>query len=70
MTSAAWSPSAKASIALASVEAPHGEPDEELLVEIYYQKELKWSRVWANARVVKDVFWDPPRKRLTPPADF
>jgi aminomethyltransferase len=70
VTSATWSPSAKASIALATLETPHGEPGEELLVEIYYQKELKWSRVMARARVVKDVFYDPPRKRLTPPADY
>jgi aminomethyltransferase len=70
VTSATWSPSAKASVALASLEAPHGKPGEELLVEIYYQKELKWSRVMAKARVVKEVFFDPPRKRQTPPADF
>ena len=70
VTSACWSPSAKASIALATLEAPHGETGEELLVEIYYQKELKWSRVLAKARVVSEVFYDPPRKRLTPPADF
>ena len=70
VTSAMWSPSAKASIALASIELPHGEPGEELEVEIYYQRELKWSRVMASARVVQDVFWDPPRRRQTPPADF
>jgi aminomethyltransferase len=70
VTSATWSPSAKASIALASLETPHGKPGEEFLVEIYYQKELKWSRVMARARVVEGVFYDPPRKRLTPPADF
>ena len=70
VTSAIWSPSAKASIALATLEVPHGEPGEELRVEIYYQKELKWSRVMATARVVTDVFYDPPRKRVTPPADF
>ncbi len=70
ITSAMWSPSAKASIALASLEAPHGKPGEELLVEIYYQRELKWNRVMAPCRVVESVFWDPPRKRLTPPADF
>lgn len=70
VTSAVWSPSAKASIALATLEAPHGEPGEEVLVEIYYQKELKWNRVMARARVVSEVFYDPPRKRLTPPADF
>jgi aminomethyltransferase len=70
VTSAMWSPSAKASIALATLEAPYGKPGEEFLVEIYYQKELKWSRVMARARVVQGVFYDPPRKRQTPPADF
>ena len=70
VTSAMWSPSAKASIALASLQAPYGKPDEEFLVEIYYQKELKWSRVMAKARVVKGVFFDPPRKRQTPAPDY
>jgi len=70
VTSAMWSPSAKASIALASLEAPLGKPGEEFDVEIYYQRELKWSRVKASCRVVKDVFWNPPRRRQTPPADF
>lgn len=70
VTSAMWSPSAKASIALASLETPHGKPGEELLVEIYYLRELKWSRVMAPCRVVEDVFWNPARRRQTPPADF
>jgi aminomethyltransferase len=70
VTSAMWSPSAKASIALASLEAPHGKPGEEFDVEIYYQRELKWNRVMAPCRVVKDVFWNPPRRRQTPPPDF
>ena len=70
VTSALWSPSAKASIALATLDAPHGKPGEELLVEIYYQRELKWSKVLAPCKVVEGVFWDPPRKRQTPPADF
>jgi aminomethyltransferase len=70
VTSAMWSPSAKASIALASVETPHGESGEELDAEIYYQRELKWHRVMARARVVDEPFWDPPRRRQTPPAMF
>lgn len=70
VTSATWSPSAKANIALASLEAPHGKPGEELLAEIYYQRELKWNRVMAPCRVVEGVFWDPPRKKQTPPADY
>jgi aminomethyltransferase len=70
VTSAMWSPSAKASIALASLERPHGKPGERLLVEIYYQRELKWNRVMAPARVIDGPFWDPPRRRETPPAPF
>ena len=70
VTSATWSPSAKASIALATLEVPFGKSGEEFLVEIFYQKELKWTRVMAKARVVEGVFYDPPRKRQTPPADF
>jgi aminomethyltransferase len=70
VTSAMWSPSAKKNIALATVEAPHGKIGEEILVEIYYQRELKWSRVMARATVVKDPFFNPPRRRQTPPADW
>jgi aminomethyltransferase len=70
ITSAMWSPSAKASIALASVETPYGKPGEKFNVEIYYQRELKWSRVMASATVVKDAFYDPPRKRQTPAPDW
>ena len=66
ITSAMWSPSAKASIALASVETPHGKAGDKFTVEIYYQRELKWSRVMATATVVKAAFYDPPRKRQTP----
>ena len=70
VTSAMWSPSAKASIAFACVDSGYGETGEELSVEIYYQRELKWSRVMAKATVVKDAFYDPPRKRSTPAPDF
>ena len=64
-----WSPAAKASIALATVEMPWGRPGDELYAEIFYQKELKWSRVMARCRVVEGAFFDPPRRRLTPAAD-
>jgi aminomethyltransferase len=70
VTSALWSPAAKANIALASVRAPAGRPGDELWAEIYYQKELKWSRVMARCRVVEGAFFDPPRRRLTPAPDF
>jgi aminomethyltransferase len=67
VTSAMWSPMAKASIALASVRMPHGRPGEELWAEIYYQKELKWNRYNARCRVVEGAFYDPARRRETPP---
>ena len=70
ITSAMWSPSAKKNIALATVETPHGKAGEEMLIEIYYQRELKWSRVMAKATVVEGAFFDPPRRRQTPPADW
>ncbi len=70
VTSAEWSPSAKANIAYASMHMPWGRPGDELWAEIYYQRELKWSRVMARCRVVEGAFWDPPRKRATPALDF
>lgn len=69
VTSSLWSPAAKASIALASVKMPWGKPGEELYAEIYYQKELKWTRFMARCRVVEGAFYDPARRRLTPAPD-
>ncbi len=70
VTSAMWSPSAKANIALASLKTPYGDPGDELWAEIYYQRELKWKRVMAPCRVVEGVFFEPPRRRMTPAPDF
>jgi aminomethyltransferase len=68
-TSACWSPSAKKNIALATLRTPHGRPGERLAVDIHYQRELAWRRRRAEAQVVKGPFWDPPRRRATPPGD-
>lgn len=68
VTSAIWSPAAKANIALAMIETQqlHGE----LWAEIYYEKELRqYSRVARCIRKEKP-FWTPPRARATPPPDF
>jgi aminomethyltransferase len=69
VTSSMWSPMAKASIALASVAMPWGRPSDELWAEIYYQKELKWNRLNARCRVVHGAFYQPARRRMTPPPD-
>ncbi len=70
VTSAVWSPAAKANIALASLRMPSGLPGDELWAEIYYQRELKCDKVMARCLVVEGAFFDPPRRRATPPADF
>jgi aminomethyltransferase len=70
VTSAMWSPSAKANIALASLKAPYGKVGEEFLAEIYYQRELKWTRVLAPCRVIDGNFFEPPRRKMTPAPDF
>ncbi|MGB5510178.1 MAG: aminomethyltransferase family protein, partial [Woeseiaceae bacterium] len=51
VTSAAWSPICKQNIALGTVRTPHGKPGTSVWVEIYYQREMHWSRVMAEARV-------------------
>ncbi|MCG3202435.1 MAG: Aminomethyltransferase [Gammaproteobacteria bacterium] len=70
VTSAAWSPTAKANIALASLQTPYGTQGDDLWVEIYYKRELKWERKMARCRVVAGTFYDPPRRRQTPAADY
>jgi aminomethyltransferase len=69
VTAAVWSPAAKANIALASLQRPWGNPGDELWAEIYYQKELKWSRIMAKCRVVEGAFYTPSRRRQTPAPD-
>ena len=70
VTSAMWSPSAKANIALASLEAPHGKIGDEFLAEVYYQRELKWHRVLAPCRVIDGIFFEPARRKMTPAPNF
>ena len=67
VTSAAWSPVCKQNIALGTVRMPHGAPGTNLWVEIFYQREMHWSRMMARAEVVDKPFWFPERRGLTPP---
>ena len=70
VTSAAWSPVCKQNIALGTVQTPHGKPGDTLWVEIYYQREMRWSRVMAPAEVVDKPFWFPKRRGATPPLPY
>ncbi len=70
VTSAAWSPVCKQNVALATVKMPYGRPGSTLWVEIYYQREMHWQRKMAKALVVEGPFWNPDRRRATPPLPY
>ena len=70
VTSAAWCPTAKTNVAFAQIEMPHGAVGEELVAEIYYQRELHWTRVLAPCKVIESPVFNPGRRRATPPAGF
>jgi aminomethyltransferase len=67
VTSAMWSPVAKANIALAMIktECLSGE----VWAEIYYEKELRQYSKAARCTIKKKPFWAPDRARATPPPD-
>lgn len=70
VTSAVWSPTCKQNIAFAQLEVSRDHPLDDLWAEVYYQRELQWSRVWLKCTVAEKPFWDPPRRRATPPGLF
>jgi aminomethyltransferase len=45
VTSAAWSPVCKQNVAIGTVRTPHGAVGSNVWVEIYYQREMHWSRM-------------------------
>jgi aminomethyltransferase len=69
VTAAAWSPACKASIALAQVQWKH-RAGRDLWVEIYAMRELQYAKLMLPVRVVERPFWNPARKRATPPERF
>ncbi|RLA04938.1 MAG: aminomethyl transferase family protein [Gammaproteobacteria bacterium] len=70
VTSAAWCPTAKSNIAFAQVEARYGNVGEVLIAEIYYQRELHWTKVLAKCTVIEKPVFNPAHRRTTPAADF
>ena len=67
VTSAMWSPSVKANIALAMIKTEH--LSGELWTEIYYEKELRQYSKVARCTIKDKPFWTPARARLTPPLE-
>lgn len=67
VTSAMWSPSVKANIALAMIKTEY--LTGQLWTEIYYEKELRQYSKVARCTKIDKPFWAPARARLTPPLD-
>ena len=71
ISAAAWSPTAKRNIAIASLERPYGvRKTDDLWVEIYAMHELQYTKLMMRARVVERPFLKLDRRRATPPAEF
>ena len=70
VTSATWSPTCKRNLALAIVDAPFIAVGSTVWAEIYLNRELVWERRMVRARVVERPFFNPARRRATPPAEF
>ena len=68
VTSAMWSPAAKANIALGMIRTEFLKGD--IWAEIYFQKELRQYRKVVLCTVMKKPFWMPARARATPPQDY
>ena len=66
VTSAAWCPTAKSNLAYAQIEMPHGAVGDELVAEIYYQRELHWTRLLAPCRVIDAPIFKSPKRWQTP----
>ena len=70
VTSAAWCPTVKSNLAFAQIEMPYGAVGDELVAEIYYQRELHWTRLLAPCRVIDGPLFKPARRRQTPAPPF
>lgn len=66
VTAAAWSPTLKANLALAQVERRFMD-GRDLWVEIYALRELHYAKLMLPVKVVERPFFNPLRKRASPP---
>jgi aminomethyltransferase len=71
ISSGIWSPTAKRNIGLAILDAPYGTRlTDDLWAEIYVMRELRWEKLMARCTIVKAPFFEPTRRRATPPQPF
>lgn len=70
VSAAMWSPMAKRNIAIASLARPYGDTTaDELWVEIYALRELRYQRLMKRAKIVPRPFVKLERRLANPPAD-
>ena len=71
VSAASWSPLAKRNIAIASLYRPFGDTvTDDLWVEIYAMRELKYEKLMKRAKVVPRPFIKLDRRTANPPAEF
>ena len=70
VTSAMWSPTCKRNIALATLRRPYDTGARNLWAEVYVNKEGKWEKVVAPCKIVERPFFNPARRRATPPLAY
>ncbi len=71
ISSGIWSPTAKRNIGLAMLQMPYGKSiTSDLWAEIYVMRELKWEKRMAKCTIVKAPFFEPARRRATPPGAY
>lgn len=69
VTAAAWSPTTKRNVALAHLERKYLTGGN-LWVEIYALRELQYAKLMVPVQIVERPFFNPARKRATPPGRF
>ena len=70
VSAAIWSPTGKRNIAIASLDRPYGSKVvDDLWVEIYAMRELRYQKLMKRARIVERPFVKLPRRTATPPTD-
>jgi aminomethyltransferase len=71
VSSGIWSPTCKRNIGLAVLQRPYGiSKNDNLWAEIYIMRELKWEKLMARCTVVKAPFFEPARRKATPPSPY
>lgn len=71
VSAAIWSPLAKRNIAIATLERPYGtDVVDDLWVEIYASRELRYQKIMKRARIVARPFIKLARRTANPPALF